>query len=81
LLLFGRVFSKLFGRNFNPQFFRYRSRLETFLCLLTGDGGGAALKGWYLHITVAVGGSFDSAVWVAFESILLVHYSCCWWPL
>jgi len=39
--------------------------------LLIGDGGGVALKGQYLHITVPVGGPLDS--------ILLTHYSC--WPL
>jgi len=44
LLLFDRAFSELFGRNFNKQFFRYRSWFETFLYLLIGDGGGAPLK-------------------------------------
>jgi len=44
LFLFDRVFSGLFGRNFNPQFFRYRSWLEAFLYLHTGDGGEAPLK-------------------------------------
>jgi len=70
--------------------FRYRSWFEAFLYLLIGDGGGVALTGRYLHITVAVRGPFDSivaylhitiAVWVPFESILLTHYSCCWWQL
>jgi len=55
LLLFDRVFSELFGRNFNPQFSRYRSWFEAFLYLLRGDDGGGVLKGRYLHITVAVG--------------------------
>jgi len=70
------------------NFFRYRSWFEAFLYLLIGDGGGFDLKGRYLHITVVIGGSFDSvmlahsiAVWVPFENILLAHYSCCWWPL
>jgi len=44
LLLFDRVFSELFGINFNPQFFRYRSWFEAFLYLLIGDGGVPALK-------------------------------------
>jgi len=30
--------------------------------LLTGDGGGVALKGRYLHITVDVQGPFNSIV-------------------
>ena len=72
------------------QLFRYRSWFEAFLYFLIGDGGEVALKGRYLHITVAVGGPFDStvayvhiviAVWVPFESIFLTHYSCCWGPL
>jgi len=25
--------------------------------------------------------TYTIAVWVPFESILLAHYSCCWWPL
>jgi len=40
LLLFDRVFSELFGRNFNPYFFRYRSWFEVFIYLHIGDGGG-----------------------------------------
>jgi len=57
--------------------------------LLIGYGGEVALKGRYLHITVAVRCPFDSTVaylhitipvWVRCESILLTHYSCCWWP-
>jgi len=44
LLLFDRVFSELFGRNFNPQFFRNRSWFEAFFYLHIGDGGGAPLK-------------------------------------
>jgi len=59
-LLFDKVFSELFERNFNPQLFRYRSWFEAFLYFLIGDGGGVALKGQYSHITVAVGSSFDS---------------------
>jgi len=45
LRLFDRVFSERFGRNFNTQFFGYRSWFEAFLYLLIGDGGVAALKG------------------------------------
>ena len=46
---------------------------EAFLYLLIGDDCGVALKGWYLHITAAVGGPFDS--------IVLAHYNCCLGPL
>ena len=52
--------------------FRYRSWLEAFLYLHIGDGGGVALKGRYLHITVAVGRTFDS--------IALAHYNFCLCP-
>jgi len=44
LLLFDKVFSELFGKNFNLQYFRYGSWFESFLYLLIVDGGGAALK-------------------------------------
>jgi len=47
--------------------------VEAFLYLLICNGGGAALKGRYLHITVVIGGPFDS--------IVLAHYSCCLGPL
>jgi len=51
------------------NFFRYRSWFEALLYLLVGDGGGVALKRRYLHITVVVGGPFDS--------IVLAHYNYC----
>jgi len=72
LLVFDRVFSELFGINFNPQFFRYRIWFETFFYFLIGNGGGVALKGLYLHIAVVIEGPFDS--------IVLAHYNCCLGP-
>jgi len=90
LLVFDRVFSELLGSNFNPHFFRYRSWFEAFLYFLIGDGCGAALKGRYVHITVAVRGPFDSIVLAPYNCCLgplwkqirlLGHSSCCWWPL
>ena len=38
---FRKMFFRVFGRNFNPQFFRYRSWFEAFLNVDIGDGGGA----------------------------------------
>jgi len=80
LLLFDRVFSELFGRNFNPQFFTYRSWFEAFLYLFIGDGGGAALKLRYLHIKVAAGGPLKArylhittAVGGPFESMVVAY--------
>ena len=69
MLLFDRVFSELLEEILTHNFYRYRSGFEAFLYLLIGDGCGVALKGWYLHITVSVGGPFDS--------IVLAHYNCC----
>ena len=51
----------------------YWSWFEAFLYLLIGDGGGVALKGQYLHITVVIWGLFDSKV--------VTHYNCCLDPL
>ena len=74
MLLFGRVFSELFGRNFNPQSFRYRSWFEAFLYLLIGDGGEVAVKGRYLHITVAVEGHFESTLQLLLVATLEARY-------
>jgi len=72
--LFDSVFSELFGRNFNLQFFTYRSWFEAFFYWLNGDVGGVVLKGRYLHTTVAVGSPLKA---------YYLHSSlgCCWWPL
>ena len=45
-------------------------QFEAFLYLLIGDGCGVAFKGWYLHITVAVGGHSKRKV--------LTHFNGCW---
>jgi len=48
---------------------------------------GFPLKARHIHITVAVGGTFESKIilhqsWCLgpfdFESVVLAHYSCCW---
>jgi len=85
LLLFNRVFSELFGRNFNPQFFRYRSWFEVFLYLLIGDGGGVVVKGRYLHLTVAVGVPLK-AYYLHIIAVVGGHSGSkvltqSWWPL
>jgi len=88
LLLFDRGFSELFERNFDPQFFTYRSWFESFLYLLIGDGGGVALQARYLHINVAAGGPLIArylnniiAVGGPVESKVLTYFSCGWGPL
>jgi len=70
-LLFRRVFSfqNFLEEILTHKFFRYRSWFEAFSYLFIGGSGGVALKGGYLHITVAIGGPFDS--------IVLAHYNCC----
>ena len=70
MLLFGRVFSELFGRNFNPQFFGIEVVFEAFfICSLEMVVGLFERTVAYLHITVAVEDPFDS--------IELEHYNCC----
>jgi len=58
--------------------------------MLITDGGGLALKGRYLYITIAVGGHSESKVQYLhikvadggpFESKVLTHFNCCCWPL
>jgi len=44
LLLFDKVFSELYGINFNSQYFRYWSWFEAFLHFNIGDGVWAPLK-------------------------------------
>jgi len=56
--------------------------------LLIGDGGGAPLKIYYLHFTVALGGPLKArylhikvAVGGLFESNVITHYNCFLEPL
>jgi len=72
------------------NFFRYRSWFEAFLYLIIRDGGGVALREQYLNIglKLLLGTTLTACtcklqlfVWVPFESKLLAHYNCCWWPL
>jgi len=44
LLLLDRVFSEIFGTNFNPQFFKVLSWFEAFRYLHIRDAGGGPLK-------------------------------------
>ena len=87
LLLLDRVFSELFGTDFNPLFFQgieiglklfviytldmlvalWKQSTYTLLLLL-----GPPLKAECLHITIAVGGLFESRE--------RTHYRCCWGP-
>jgi len=50
-------FQKFFKEILTHNFFRYRSGFEAFLHLLIGDGDATCL-----HITIVVGGSFESKV-------------------
>ena len=73
MLLFDRAFQNCLEEILSHNFFRYRSWFEDFLYLPIGDGGGAAFKGWYLHITVVLG--------VPFDGIVLAHYNRSLGPL
>ena len=80
MLLLVRVLSELFGRNFKPQFFTYRSWFDAFLYLLIGGGVGVTLKARYIHIKVVAGGPLKpsylhitAAFGGPFESKILAH--------